>query len=67
MTIEQAVAILEAERVLQTVGAGGPEIDVGTPWHGYVAEAVRIIDTTPHKALDRFKDLHLAQDCRELN
>ena len=53
MTLEQAEAILEAERVLQEVGAGGPDNIEGSAWHGLVSEACKIAD------LAEFSDLHL--------
>jgi hypothetical protein len=44
MTVKQAIAILEAERVLQTVGAGGPDCNLGTAWNNYLIVASQVVD-----------------------
>lgn len=63
MHIKQAVAILLAERVLQEVGAGGPDIQAeGSAWAAYVREAGRIIRGDP-LFRDQFNDLTLLQEC----
>jgi len=47
MTIDQAVAILDAERVLQGVGAEGPDTCGFSAWRDYVEEAGRVIQGDP--------------------
>lgn len=66
MTIDQAVAILEAERVLQSVGCDGPDYVPGTAWYDYVKEASSVIKNDPlwHNAFD---DLHLLEDYSDYN
>lgn len=49
MTIDQAVAILEAEQVLQHVGCGGPDPCIGEPWHTYVKEAFEVLEEDGRK------------------
>ncbi len=63
MTINQAVAILEAERVLQSVGCGGPDIENGSAWTAYVKEAGRVTQSDP-LFRDQFEDLVLLGDVR---
>lgn len=58
MNIDQAVAILEAERVLQDIGCGGPDIHAGSAWKAYVKEAGRVIQGDP-LFRNEFKDLSL--------
>jgi hypothetical protein len=61
MTIDQAVAILEAERVLQAVGAGGPDIGREgdfTAWRDYVEQAGRVVQGDP-LFRNEFNDLNL--------
>lgn len=62
MTIEQAVAILEAERVLQDIRCGGPDIQDEAGWLGLVREAGRTIQREPF-AWKEFKDLALLNEC----
>lgn len=61
MTTEQAIAILEAERVLQDVGCNGPDCNPGSAWHDYVQEAGRTVqsDTT---VFETFSDLDILED-----
>lgn len=67
MTIEQAVAILEAERVLQHAdgqndgGPEGPDYAQGTPWHTYVVEAFSVIKGD-RLLRNTFDDLHFLED-----
>lgn len=61
MTIDQAVAILEAERVLQAVATEGPDCNPGSAWHDYVKEAGRSIKGSP-KWCNAFSDLDLLED-----
>ena len=61
MTTEQAIAILEAERVLQEKGCEGPDWVEGTPWYNYVKQARQVI-STDSRLVAQFADLHL---CRE--
>ena len=58
MTIEQAVAILEAERVLQRVGANGPDCDEGSAWFEYVKKAYSVVQSDS-LFRDSFNDLQL--------
>lgn len=62
MNIDQAVAILQAERVLQAVGAGGPDIEGPSAWLGYVRKAGRVIQGDP-LFRNEFKDLSLLNEC----
>ncbi len=62
MTTDQAVAILEAERVLETVGCGGPDVHVGSAWEAYVKEAGRTIRPDPSYRAE-FSDLAMLQEC----
>lgn len=65
MNIDQARAILEAERVLQDKRlinpAEGPAWAAGSAWRAYVKEAGRVV-TDPHGISlyrNTFDDLHL--------
>lgn len=58
MTIHQAVAILEAERVLQRVGCEAPDISGDSAWAAYVKEASRVVRSDP-LFRDQFNDLAL--------
>ncbi len=58
MTIDQAVAILEAERVLQIVGAEGPDSVSGAAWNDYIQEAGAVIQTNKFWC-NAFDDLHV--------
>ena len=60
MTVDQAEAILEAERVLQTVGCDGPDSAPGSAWNDYVKEAGRTLK--PYMLFrNAFNDLHLLE------
>ncbi len=61
MTLDQAVAILEAERILQYVGAEGPNSVPGTAWNDYVQKAGAIIQADKFWC-SAFDDLHLLDD-----
>lgn len=61
MTIKQAIAILDAERVLQHVGAGGPDCSVGTAWCDYVREASDVVDAA-NEYCGNFTDLQLVKE-----
>jgi len=60
MTIEQAVAILEAERVLQQVGCNGPDCSNGSAWYNYVHSAADALIGDP-LFCGAFGDLHLLE------
>ncbi len=62
MTIYQAVAILQAERVLQSVGCEGPDIKDESGWLGCVREAGRVV-RCDLLFRDQFEDLSLLQEC----
>jgi hypothetical protein len=47
MTIEQAIAILEAEQALQGEWRGGPDAHPNTPWHNLVKEALAVVEKAP--------------------
>jgi len=61
MTTEQAIAILEAERILQMVGCEGPDWVEGTAWHAYVKQARSVI-STDSRLVAQFADLHLCKE-----
>ncbi len=61
MTIDQAIAILEAERVLQMVGCDGPDSVKGTAWYDYAQEAGRVIKSD-RLWCKEFNDLYLLRD-----
>ena len=61
MTIEQAIAILEAERVLQSVGCNGPDWVEGTARNNYVKQAHSVI-SADIRLVAEFSDLHLCKD-----
>lgn len=56
---ERARAILEAERVLQTVGCGGPDCCTGSAWYDLVNESYAILSDNEKR---EFSDLHLLED-----
>jgi hypothetical protein len=58
MTTGQAIAILEAERVLQAVGCDGPDSVPGTPWNDYVKQAGAVV-SADDTVFETFSDLHL--------
>lgn len=58
MNTDQAIAILQAERVLQVVGAGGPDIEGKSAWRDYVVQAGRVIQGDP-LFRNEFNDLNL--------
>lgn len=62
MTLDQAVAILQAERVLQEVGERGPDIEDGSAWRAYIKEAGKMIKGDP-LSHNEFNDLHLLREC----
>jgi hypothetical protein len=61
MTTDQAIAILEAERVLQHVGANGPDCNPGSAWNDYVIQAGAIV-SADETVFETFSDLHLLED-----
>lgn len=61
MTTEQAIAILEAERVLQVVACDGPSVHQGSAWRDYVLEAGRTVRPDP-TVFDTFSYLDVLED-----
>lgn len=57
MTYEQACAILEAERVLQSVRCKGLNIHKGSAWYDYVKCAFDVVANDP-VFWGEFDDLH---------
>lgn len=67
MTIDQATAILEAERILQNsdfaeIQCEGPYTGGGSAWLAYVKEADRVVQGDP-LFRHEFDDLALLQRC----
>ncbi len=60
MTTSQAIAILEAERVLQMVGCEGPDSVPGMAWNDYVTLAGCVVKEDA-SVPDGFSDLHILQ------
>jgi hypothetical protein len=63
MTVKQARAILQAERVLQMVGEGGPDCNLGTAWNNYLIEASQVVDDADEYC-GNWDDLKLVVDAR---
>jgi hypothetical protein len=64
MTKKQAIAIMQAEQVLEQVGCGGPLPDIGEPWYNYVKEAVEVLETASGR-LEWVWDLMMVKAIRE--
>jgi len=58
-TTAQAIAILQAERVLESVGDGRPGCIKGTPWYDLVSQALDMVD-------DEFNDLTMVREIKGL-
>jgi len=61
MTIDQAVAILQAEQVLQDEGRDGPDSAKGTAWNDYVREAASVVKDDRLCAIEA-RGLHLLEE-----